>query len=249
MRYFLVSNDQSMAAQWRERLGEHGFEVVTEYDPKATILTLGGDGTILYAARTYPEPTILPVRTGDSEGNQTRLELDALLDTLDGIQSGDMDLARTTYDTLAAFRHGAPIRGGFRALNEISLHHAAPVLAAEFAVRVEDRGRDYEFERIIGDGALVATPFGSTGYYESITDGSFTSGFGLAFNNIHRPRDVPQYLGLSTDAVVEFELLELSGASPVVLTRDEDRDTYELSVGEPVEIRRGEKTVEIVGPA
>jgi len=249
VRYFLVSNDQSQAAQWRERLEERGFEVTAEYDPDATILTLGGDGTILYAARSYAEPTILPVRTGNSEGNQTRLELGDLLTTLAGIESGEIDLARTRYDTLEALVNGEPISGGFRALNEISLHHAAPVLAAEFGVRVEDRGRRYEFERVVGDGALVATPFGSTGYYESITGGSFTAGFGLAFNNVHRPRDVPQYLGLSTDAVVEFELLELSGASPVVLTRDEDRDAYELSVGDPVEVRRGEKTVEIVGPA
>jgi len=113
---------------------------------------------------------------------------------------------------------------------------------------VTDQGRSWSFEPLIGDGALLATPFGSTGYYESISGGTFTTGYGLAFNSVHRPRDTPQYLGLSAAAVVEFELLELTGSSPAILTRDEDRDAYQLTVGEPVEVRRGEKTVEIVGP-
>lgn len=249
MRYFVVSNDQDRAAEWRQRLTDHGFDITTEYDTDATILTLGGDGTILYAARTYHEPTILPVRAGDSKGKRARLDIDELLDSLDGLDSGAATLDRTSFETLAAFEGGTRLRENFEALNEISLHHSQPVLAAEFAVRVEDEGQSWEFAPLIGDGALVATPFGSTGYYESITGGTFTTGFGLAFNNIHDPLDTPTYLHLSVDAVVEFELLEQTGSSPAVLTRDEDRDAYELSVGTPVEIRRSEKTVEIVGPA
>jgi NAD+ kinase len=248
VRYFVVSNDQDRAATWRQRLREHGIDIVPEYDPDATILTLGGDGTILYAARNYAKPTILPVRAGDSEGNRARLEIDELLDGLDCIESGDVGLDRRTFHTLAAYEGGERIRDDFEALNEISLHHSQPVLAAKFAVRVTDQGRTECFEPLIGDGALVATPFGSTGYYQSITDGTFTTGYGLAFNNVHRPRDTPRYMGLSSEAVVEVELLELTGSSPAILTRDEDRDAHELTVGEPVEIRRGEKTVEIVGP-
>jgi NAD+ kinase len=249
VRYFVVSNDQDRAATWRQRLRDNGFEIVEEYDRDATILTLGGDGTILYAARNYAEPTILPIRAGDSEGNRARFEIDELLDGLDRLESRDVDLDRRTFDTLAAYEGGTRIRDDFEALNEISLHHSQPVLAAKFAVRVTDQGRTEAFEPLIGDGALVATPFGSTGYYESITDGTFTTGYGLGFNNIHRPRDTPRYVGLSAEAVVEFELLELTGSSPAILTRDEDRDAHELTVGEPVEVRRGEKTVEIIGPA
>lgn len=249
MRYFVVSNDQDRAATWRQRLVDHGFNITEEYDSDATILTLGGDGTILYAARTYANPTILPVRAGDSEGNRTRLDTDDLLRRLGDIESGRTDLDRQTFETLTALEGGEPIRPDFRALNEISLHHSSPALAAEFAVRVEDRGQRHEFEQVIGDGALVATPFGATGYYRSITGGTFSTGFGLAFNNVHRPRDVPAYLALSTDAVVEFGLLTVSRSSPTVLTRDEDRELYELTVGEPVEIRRSGQTVDIVGPA
>jgi len=249
VRYFVVSNDQDRAAKWRQRLRGRGFDLTAEYDPEDVILTLGGDGTILYAARNYPEPTILPVRAGDSRGNRARLEADELLDALERIESGETALDRTSFETLAAFEGGNRIRANFEALNEISLHHSQPVLAAKFAVRVEDEGQTWEFGPLIGDGALVATPFGSTGYYESITGGTFTTGFGLAFNNVHRPRDTPTYLGLSSEAVVEFELLELTGSSPAILTRDEDREPYEMTVGTPVEIRRSEKTVEIIGPA
>jgi len=38
-------------------------------------------------------------------------------------------------------------------------------------------------KEFIGDGLVVATPFGSTGYYRSITDSYFELGIGIAFNN------------------------------------------------------------------
>lgn len=113
-------------------------------------------------------------------------------------------------------------------------------------MRIRDRGETYEFERIIGDGVLVATPFGSTGYYRSITGGTFSEGLGVAFNNVHTPVDTPRYVLLSEGGVVEVEMLESEHASSAVLTRDNDGDTYELSVGEEIEIRAADETVELL---
>jgi NAD+ kinase len=36
---------------------------------------------------------------------------------------------------------------------------------------------------IIGDGVVISTPYGSTGYYRAITDSFFEIGIGVAFNN------------------------------------------------------------------
>ncbi|ELY35524.1 hypothetical protein C496_23146 [Natronorubrum tibetense GA33] len=105
-------------------------------------------------------------------------------------------------------RDGAEIQGDFSAPNEISLHHYSPILAATFAVRIDDQGTAYEFERLVGDGVLVATPFGSTGYYRSIIGGTFSSGLSVAFNNVHTPIDAPRYIHLSPDADVEVKMLD-----------------------------------------
>ncbi|MEF8814546.1 MAG: NAD(+)/NADH kinase [Halovenus sp.] len=250
MRYFVTSNDERQEQRWERELGDRGFDVATDYDTETIIVTLGGDGSILHAARTYPEPTILPVRTGGSKGHRTTLERDQLVETLERIDTGSAGEAYTTtaHRKIAAYRDGTELAGEFRALNEISLHHSSAILAAIFTVRIRDRDEAFAFERVIGDGVLVATPFGSTGYYRSITDGTFTEGLGIAFNNVHTPVEIPSYAVLSRDAVVEVELVESDHASSAVLTRDNDEQMYELPVGEPVEIHATDETVEILQP-
>lgn len=104
------------------------------------------------------------------------------------------------------------------------------------------------FDRLIGDGVLVATPFGSTGYYRSITGGTFSSGLGVAFNNVHTPMDAPQYIHLSPDAVVEVEVLDSEHASSAVLTRDNADEMYELRIDEPITIQLTDREVELVRP-
>lgn len=245
MRYFPIANEPERERRWRKRLEENGFEISDEYDTDDLIVTLGGDGTILYAARNHPDPTILPVRAGDSEGNRAAFDVERLVDELHRLEDGDGTLRTNEYPTLTARQDGAELRDGFRALNEISLHHSSPVLAATFDVRIRDQGECLTFEGVIGDGVLVATPFGSTGYYRAITGGTFASGFGVAFNNVHKPLDIPLYEVLSEKAVVEIELAETRRSSGAVLTRDDD-DPYELQARENVEISAAEMTVDLV---
>jgi len=246
VRYFVIANEPERRDHWHGELAEHGFDVCTEYDRSAIIITLGGDGSILHAARNYADPTILPVVAGRSEGNRSRLDSDELVATLDALEAGELTLGRTSYEQIAAYRDGEQLRGDFTALNEISLHHRSPVLGAIFAVRIREGDEIQEFERVIGDGALVATPFGATGYYRSITGGTFSDGLGVAFNNIHKPQGMPVYKVCSVDAVVELELLKTSRASGAVLTRDNDDETHELASGESIEIKRSGETVDIV---
>jgi len=247
MEYFVISNDEQDGERWRATLGEHGYDVVGEYDSDAVIVTLGGDGTILYAARKYADPTILPVRTGDSKGYKTQLDADELLTALEVIET---DQAYTVAERrkITAYRGGTELQSGFGALNEISLHHASPTLATVFAARIRDRGETFEFERVVGDGVVVATPFGSTGYYRSITGGQFTGGLGVAFNNVHTPVEAPSHVSISAEGAVELELLESEHASGAVLSRDNDAQTYELDFGEPVKIRQSDDSVGIVQP-
>lgn len=243
MRYHVISNDDRRRERAVETLEGAGFDVVEEYDPEAVVVTLGGDGTILYAARAFEEPTLLPVRTAGSAGLRTELDDDRLVEAVGAIEAGAY--STTDHRKLTAYRDGEEVRGSFGALNEVSLHHGSPLMAAVFAVRVRDGTRE-EFERVVGDGALVATPFGSTGYYRSVTGGTFQDGLGLAFNNVHAPADVPDQVGLSPGAAVEFEVVESGHASDAVLTRDNAPETVELGVGEPVTVRYSDRRVSVV---
>ncbi len=245
MQYFLVSNDPDRRERWRDRLTAAGLDICEEYDPSAVIVTIGGDGTILYAARTYPDPRILPVRAGTSKGNRAAFDVDQLVDKLQALEDGHAELHSRQFSTLTAERNGVELAGGFQALNEISLHHSSPVLAATFAVRIED-DTIREFPELIGDGVLVATPFGSTGYFTAITGETFRDGFGVAFNNIHTPAETPEMVLCSESVVVEVELLSTKRSSGAVLTRDDDDTPYELNEEEPITIRAGNRTVELL---
>lgn len=246
MRYFVTANDSDREATWRERLADHGFDVAEEYDEDALIITIGGDGSILWTARHYDSPTILPVRAGQSEGLRTSLDVDDLLESLEAVETGEKSFSRQTFDRVTASQDGDELRGDFTALNEISLHHRSPVLGAVFAVRIHDQGQTHEFEKVIGDGVLVATSFGSTGYYRSITGGTFERGLGVAFNNVHNPQGIPIYKVCSPDAVVELELLKTTRSSGAVLTRDDEKEMFELAAREPIEIRRASVGVDIL---
>ncbi|WP_336331114.1 NAD(+)/NADH kinase [Haloarcula sp. CGMCC 1.2071] len=246
----MISNDETQQKEWETTLEEQGFDIVDEYESDAIVITLGGDGTILHAARACSDPTILPVRTGSSKGFKTQLDSDQLVETLDRLESGTNEDTYTIreHSKIAACHDGTQLRGEFTAVNEVSLHHSSPTLASVLTMRIQDRGDHYKFDRIVGDGVLVATPFGSTAYYQSITNGTFSEGLGVAFNNIHTPVETPDYLVLSSDAVVEVEILESEHASSAALTRDNAEETYELAVGETVEIRQTDESIEILDP-
>lgn len=262
MRYFVSAADPSAAADCRTLLDARGYHVLDDYDDDAIVLSLGGDGSILYNGRRYGDPTILPVAGIGSEANTVEVDEASLLERLSALEDGreGTDYHLETHRKLTASRDGEPIRDGFGALNDIHLHHTDPVRAAKFAARVSDVPADrsgdrivdgtretvYDADRIIGDGLLVATPFGSTGYYRSITDGTFETGVGVAFNNVHKPMDAPRSITLSSAGRVEVELLTTARSSSAVLARDDDPEVQRLQPGEVISISLSDRTVDIV---
>ena len=140
MRYFLSAAEESIEAGYRDRLEAHGYRVAGTYDDDVIVLSLGGDGSILYNSRRYEEPTILPVAGPGSEANTIDVDEDTLLERLTTLEDGSRgtDYRLETHRKLAATREGEPIREDFDALNDVHLHHADPGRAAKFTVRVLD---------------------------------------------------------------------------------------------------------------
>jgi NAD+ kinase len=125
------------------------------------MLTLGGDGTLLRAARLVDERAVplLGVNLGRL-GFLTCCPASALEEALRRLASGDYVVeARMTLDARVTNAAGSE-RQRWRALNDIVLHKGG--FARVVSVRVEVDGETVG--QFSADGVVIATPTGSTAY-------------------------------------------------------------------------------------
>ena len=117
------------------------------------------------------------------------------------------------------------------ALNDFVVRNTEPIHTIRFKVKTNNTPID---EILIGDGVVVATPFGSTGYFKSITNTSFNQGFALAFNNITERKN-PIYLNEDKDETLELELkrgkatLSFDNSPEIINLREEIKILFDLS--------------------
>lgn len=159
----------------RKLLIESSFKIV-ERNPDF-IVCYGGDGTILFGEREFPQvPKLIVKRTN------IRRKCDYTLyqtkNILTKIRNGEFNLQKEI-KIEARFKNRKLI-----GLNEIQVHTQLPTYAIRFSLFVNEK----EFPNLIGDGAIISTPFGSTGYYKSTGGNQFKKGIGISFNNLHNKR-------------------------------------------------------------
>lgn len=142
-----------------------GFQVVAS-NPDV-ILSYGGDGTLLAAERQYPSLPKLPLRNSQFCHKCANHEDEVMLKKL-----LENDLKLQEYKKLET----SILYKTFYALNDFVIRNSDPTHTIRFTTSASD-------QLLIGDGIVIATPFGSTGYFKSITGQTFDKGFGLAFNN------------------------------------------------------------------
>jgi NAD+ kinase len=94
-------------------------------------------------------------------------------------------------------------------------------------------------KEIIGDGVIISTPFGSTGYYRSITDGIFEVGIGVAFNNSTEQVD---HMVLREDSEVEIRIMR----GPAVAYADNNEQEISLKAGDKIVIRKSDEVARII---
>lgn len=248
VRYFVTARDRGRDVDAAEALADAGFDVVSEYDPGAITVVLGGDGSILYTTRQYEEPTLLPVRSGGSKGHQTSLDEADLVAAVEAIEDGvpGEDYHEERYEQLEASSSDVDLPADYYALNDVCLHHREPTMAAEFSVTLHGTDDTQEYPNLIGDGIVVATPFGASAYFRSITGTTFESGIGVAFNNIHWPTETPEYVRLAPTGTVEITVEPADNAAAAVLTRDNDPKPVPLEAGATIHVERADREVAIL---
>lgn len=224
MKALLYGKYGEYPAGLEKDVAEAGVEIVKE-NPEL-IITFGGDGTLLGAERDYPGVPKLPLR--DSKFCHVCAPMPNA-EILKLLARGEMRL--TEFSKVEAAVGDRKLT----ALNDIILRNKLPNSALRFKVAVRSGGKEEAFDNLTGDGLIVATPFGATGYYQSITKQTFSGGFGLAFNNLHTiEKEGPIYIMLEEI----FELKITIGRGPAVLAADNDPEMAEPAEGTEIAVRK-----------
>lgn len=219
-----------------ERLRNMGCGI--DLDSPDFVITGGGDGSILYGERIYPGVPKIPIRLSDHglKCIYTESEIEKVI----------LKIKDGKYDIKEELKLGVIVRQKYyhsfsEVLNEVQLHNQSPIKAIRFSVYVND---NVLFEDIIGDGVIVATPFGSTAYFSSVGGEEFDKGIGIALNNPHR---------FKGGRYGRYEIVDIGSKINIEVHRDEglllfDNDSRIINVkeGDDIEIKVSENVAKFV---
>lgn len=200
----------------RHFIPQFGLQLVE--DTPDVIISYGGDGTLLSAERKYPGIPKLPIRDSKVCRKCSDHKTETLLENL-----ANGKLVFQKFPKLEAKTGNEDIL----AINDIVIRNSTPMHALRF--RVYRNNEPYRAEVLIGDGIVVTTPFGSTGYYQSITRSTVNKGFAIAFNNTTQPIEP-----LKFDFEEEIKLVVVRG--PGSLSSDNSSRIYTLREADEVKI-------------
>lgn len=189
--------------------------------PVDMVMVLGGDGTFLSVARRYSEAKIpfLGINLGRL-GFLTEVEVADLEQSLDKLARGQYYIDRRNMLSVSVLRRDEVVEQTF-ALNEVTVAKGplARIIKLDVAVDEQSVGRYY------GDGLIVSTPTGSTGY-------SLSAGGPIMAPNVramvmtpicpHTLHARPVVVGLDARCVVEVG----SSQQEIVLTVDGQHSFY-----------------------
>ncbi len=208
-------------------LTEEGFDVVDE-NPDF-VVCYGGDGTVLFGEREYPEVPKLILKTSrvcrpyDYDPKKLR-------EYLKKIKSGDYQIhSEMKLETTAK---GKKLVG----LNEIQIHLKLPIYAVRFSFSVNGT----KYDELIGDGVIVSTPFGATGYYKATGGEFFEKGIGISFNNLHNRNE--SSLVVPEDSVIRLTITR----GPAWLLADNNEDFIALDAENSVKIQKSKSMANFI---
>jgi NAD+ kinase len=214
-------------SQIKDVLTAEGFTVV-EGNPDF-ILCYGGDGTVLFSEIRYPAVPKLIIKTSRA-CRRYDYSLDELKTVLTKIREHKYCLHKKM--KLETEAKGEKLVG----LNEIQIHPKLPTQAVRFTLSVDEK----DYENVIGDGVIVATPFGSTGYYKATGGKRFSKGIGISFNNPHNS-NVDDFV-VPEDSAVKLTI----SRGPAWLLADNNNKFVELGAKDSVTIKKSGSTANFI---
>ncbi len=211
-----------------KRLLEKGF--VLDSNAPEIVFTYGGDGTILASERSYPgvpkaaiKHSLFCYKCAFKEE-----ELESILARIKNkkYKIEEHTKIKTTAKTKTLV-----------SLNEIQLHNKKPTKAIRFNVYVNKK---QVFENVVGDGVVIATPYGSTAYYKSVGGKPFKKGIGIALNNPHK-REKPIVVNESSE--IEIEILRECAQ---LFSDNDDKNIVVLNPKDRIIVKKHLKTAKFI---
>jgi NAD+ kinase len=168
-------NAASVAAAIQAELKKRGFDTaVFSYEKKLEkpdgkwdiAFSLGGDGTVLFTARTLAsmgaETPILPVNLG-SLGFIAGVDPDKWLDVFNRWEKGEISLSKRRMFDVSIERKSKTIMNGV-CLNDVVVSAGGMAKLINLDVHIISASNDIELGSYRCDGLIVSTPTGSTAY-------------------------------------------------------------------------------------
>lgn len=213
----------------KDIVAQYSFTMVDK-DPEF-VISYGGDGTLILSEFMYPGIPKIVLRDSNickmcKFGSGSFENEEVLRRVRDG-----------AYHIADVWKLEAEAKGkSLIALNDITVHNSDPRHGIRYKIIVDG---SMELHEVIGDGVVVATPFGSTGYYRSITDSYFETGIGLAFNNSTEQAD---HVVLAEQRTIVLKLTR----GPANIYADNQDEVIALETGESVTIKKAAAPARIV---
>jgi NAD+ kinase len=223
-----------------EQLGE-GAAAVDSFDASDLVVSIGGDGTFLFAARRADGTPVLGVNLGEvgflnAVGPGDAVE--AVLAEVEAFEEGRMAVREVP--RLAARGDGWT---GEPAMNEIVVQGPRRGRGGGVDLEVRVDGSVYTDGR--ADGVLVATPTGSTAYNLSESGPLVHPRVpGLIVNEMCAAEGMPP-LVVPLDAEIAIEIRN----APTAVVVSDGRSTREVEPPAEIRVARADAPVRLAGPA
>ncbi len=227
-------------------VGDDGEEEMLYEIPPDTdcIIVLGGDGTVLQAAREAKllQVPIIGVKLG-TLGYMTEIEPSGLEEALERLIIGDyIQESRMMLNGKVCLSDGS-VREDW-ALNDIVLSRRGPLQIIRFNIYVNGQFLNH----YKADGMIVTTPTGSTGYNLSAGGPLVEPAAKLIMLTPICPHSLNQRsIILSPEDIIEIEVTECQeGRSQTVEVNFDGSHMIPLRTGDKIRIARSEKVTEFI---
>ncbi len=207
IKIHVVGRNPEKIQNLKKRLERCGG-VYSEEDPEL-IIVYGGDGMFLIAERIFPGVPKILLKESKISNKGYDIDIEEAIKLYIEKKYFIEEIKK-----LKAVHMGYFETRELLAVNDIVIRNSLPTEAIRFKIKIngEDLG-----ENFVGDGVVVSTPYGSGGYFSSITNETFKSGISLAFNNITKSK---KHIILKEEDKIEIEITR----GPAVLVSDNNRD-------------------------
>lgn len=190
------------------------------------IVAFGGEGTFLYSEMVYPGiPKLLvyhPSKCKNCKKHNYKKIIKGLVAQKFKIVS---------FVKIQASVNNKKLIG----LNEINVHYKPPC-ALRFDVYINNKPVVRE---CIGDGLVTSTPYGSSGYFYSITRKTFNKGLGIAFNNIMK---IVKEKIIPENSTIKVKIIR----GPGIMCVDTNKKIIPLKTGDIIKIQKHDRPAKIL---